>query len=391
MFPLRTVIAIIIKIYAILETLINHSESPGLMDKLVKLTSDLMKFKTTADRPDEIRKCADFIISFLRGRGMIIKTYIKNSKISIVALFQDTKKPDIFLNAHFDVVPASIHTFTPKISGNKLYGRGSEDCKSQVAVLMAVMAHFAEQKTKPNIGIMLTSDEEVHGHHGVEYLLAEQGYNCNFALVADGGDNFDIVTKHKGVLQIKVSATGKSAHSARSWEGGDNAIEKLIAAGVKIRKMFPKPSKAVWRTTANINKIQGGDALNKIPDYAEFYLDVRRTEKDTEEKILKKLKSITSIQVETIASADMLNTNPKNTYVKKLKTSAQKVLKRGVKLYHEHGATDARYFSERKIPAVVFKAMGYGAHSEAEYLLIPSLRPFYNVLIDFINTSARTI
>lgn len=359
------------------------------MDEFVKLTSDLVRFRTTQDNPEEIEKCAGFIINYLRGQGMIIKKYFKNGKISIVVLFNDNKKPDIFFNAHFDVVPASIHAFIPKIQGDFLYGRGSEDCKVQVAVLMVLMKHFSKQKQRPNIGIMLTSDEEVHGRDGVEYLLKEKGYGCNFAIVADGGDNFDIVTKHKGVLQVKISARGKSAHSARAWEGGDNAIEKLIRAHTVIIKLFPKLKSAAWLTTANITKISGGDTLNKIPDYAEFYLDIRRTEKDSERKILKLLGKVKGIQVEKIASADMLNTDPNNAYIKKLKASAQKLLKRSIKTYHEHGATDARYFFAQGIPAVLFKPLGSGAHSDNEHVVISSIRPFFNVLVDFVNKTAK--
>jgi len=359
------------------------------LNELVKLISDLVGFRTTSDNPEEVKKCADYILSYLRGRGIIIKKYIKNDKISIVALFLETKKPKIFLNAHFDVVPASSHSFAPKILGDRLYGRGSDDCKAQVAALMLLMKDFAKQKRKPDIGIMLTSDEEVHGRDGVDYLLSEEGYGCEFALVADGGKNFDIVTKHKGVLQVRVSAIGKSAHSAYAWEGGQNAIDKLITAYAEIRKMFPSLKKPAWKISANLTKISGGDVLNKIPDYAELYLDIRRTEKDSEAAILKRLGGVEGVQVEKIAAAEMLETDESNPYVKKLRASAEKILKRKIKTNREHGATDARYFSARGMPAVLFKPLGADAHSESEHVVISSLQPYYEILIDFVKEAAK--
>lgn len=361
------------------------------MEEIVKLVSELVRFRTVSDNAGEIRKCAEFIVKYLKQKGVVVNVHERNSRVSIVATFEKTKKPEIFFNAHFDVVPAPSHLFEPKVDGGKLYGRGSDDCKAQVAILMMLMRHFSLQEKKPSIGIMLTSDEEIGGKDGVNCLLSELGYSSRFALVADGGDNFDIVTKHKAFIQVRVSARGKSAHSSRPWDGGENAIEKLIAAYAQIKKLFPALKAPAWKTTASLNKIAGGDALNKVPDYAELYLDIRRTEKDTEMKIMQKLQKIRGVQVEKVASSDMLITNENNPYIRKLKASAGKILKRDVRIYHEHGATDARFFSASGIPAVVFKPIGFGAHSDNEHSVISSLKPYFDVLVDFVNSSVKKI
>ncbi len=361
------------------------------MDEIVKLASELMRFRTTSDNPAGIRECADFIARCLRQNGVIVKVHERNDKLSIVATFEETKSPDIFFNAHFDVVPASLHLFVPRTDCDRLYGRGSDDCKAQVAILIMLMRRFALQEKKPSIGVMLTSDEEVGGRDGVNYLLSELGYSSKFALVADGGDNFDIVTKHKAFIQVRVSARGKSAHSSRPWEGGDNAIEKLIAAYATIKKLFPELKAPAWKTTASLNKISGGDIINKVPDYAELFLDIRRTENDSEDKIMQKLEKISGVQVEKLSSSDMLMTDENNVCIRKLRASAEKMLKRKIRIYHEHGATDARYFSAAGIPAVVFKPLGSGAHSDSEHAIISSLKPYLDVLVDFVNSSSKKI
>lgn len=361
------------------------------MDEAVRLLSELVRFRTTADSPGEIRKCADFIVKNLKRRGVVVSVHERNGKVSVIATFGKTKSPDIFFNAHFDVVPASSHLFVPRVDGGRLYGRGSEDCKAQVAVLILLMRRFSAQKKKPSIGVMLTSDEEVGGHDGVEYLLSELGYSSRFALVADGGDDFDIVTRHKAILQVKISAIGKSAHSSRYWEGGENAIEKLIAAYARIKELFPKLKAPEWKTTASLNRISGGDAINKVPDYAELCLDIRRTERDSEGEIMRKLGSVSGVQVEKLASSDLLITSAENPYVRKLKSSAEKVLKRKIRTHYEHGATDARFFSSAGIPAALFKPLGFGAHSDNEHVIISSLKPYLDVLVDFVESSAKKL
>ncbi len=361
------------------------------MDEIAKLASELMRFRTTSDNPAEIRKCADFIERRLRQKGVIVKVHERNDKLSIVATFEETKSPDIFFNAHFDVVPASLHLFVPRIDGGRLYGRGGDDCKAQVAILIMLMRRFALQEKKPSIGVIITSDEEVGGRDGVNYLLSELGYSSKFALVADGGENFDIVTRHKAILQVRISARGKSAHSSRPWDGGENAIEKLMGAYSRIKKRFPELKAPAWKTTASLNKIAGGDVINKVPDYAELFLDIRRTERDSEEKIMNALNGIGGIEVEKVASSDMLITDDDNPYISKLKLSAGKILRRKIRTSYEHGATDARYFSAAGIPAVVFKPIGFGAHSDNEHVVISSLKPYLDVLADFACSAARKI
>src|SRR3989344_981863 len=84
-----------------------------LMEEIIRLTKELMRFKTTQDNPEDIKKCADFMVGYLSGKNILVKTFEKNLKISIVATLQETKTPDVFFNAHFDVVPGSSHAFEP--------------------------------------------------------------------------------------------------------------------------------------------------------------------------------------------------------------------------------------------------------------------------------------
>ena len=130
--------------------------------------------------------------------------------------------------------------------------------------------------------------------------------------------------------------------------------------------------------------------MNKVPDYAELFLDIRRTERDSEAGIMRKLKSVSGVQVEKTESSGMLMTDEKNPYVRKLKASAEKILGRNIRTHYEHGATDARYFSAMGIPAVLFKPLGFGAHSDNEHAIISSLKPYFEVLVDFAESAAAS-
>jgi succinyl-diaminopimelate desuccinylase len=53
-----------------------------------------------------------------------------------------------------------------------------------------------------------------------------------------------------------------------------------------------------------------------------------------------------------------------------------------------HGASDARFYTERGIDAVSFGVDGGGQHGDDEYALIPSIAAYYYALKDFLSSPA---
>ena len=60
------------------------------------------------------------------------------------------------------------------------------------------------------------------------------------------------------------------------------------------------------------------------------------------------------------------------------------VLGRTALLYREHFASDARFYSDLRIPAVCFGPVGAGLHSDEEWVSIDSLVELYHVLARFV-------
>ena len=357
-------------------------------EAVVSILKDLMAFKTTQDNPGEIRKCAGYIVRYLRDRGLAVKRFSNNGKVSIIAGFRESKKYQLILNAHFDVVPAPDRLYRPRIKNGRVYGRGSDDCKAQIAVLMHLMEILSRKESKPDVALMLTGDEEVGGHDGVRYLLEEEGYKCDFAIVADGGEDWEVITRHKGVLHLKLSASGRTAHASEYWNG-ENAAEKLVLAYPQVQKIFPKLKGSAWKTTANLSRISGGHTMNQVPDYAEMFLDVRLVDTDSEGEILKKLRKVKGIKAEKVFSSHGHLADSGCSYLSELRKSIEKVLKRKSRTGYANGATDARYFSKKGMNAVIFKPLGRHPHSDGEYTEISSIGPYISILQDFVERSIR--
>ena len=256
--------------------------------------------------------------------------------------------------------------------------------KGNVAVLMQL---FAEQELKfQSMALMLTFDEESGGFNGVNYLLNEVGYSCDCAIVPDGGNNFRLITNQKGFLFIKISAQGKSAHGSRPWTG-ENALEKLINVYSEIKKEFNFDSSSnYWQITFNLGHLEGGNAVNKVPDQATALLDFRFPQREDERKILnffdKLIKDYQGLSYEVILTgAPLVSIN--NVYFDKLIKAAKRL---GIKLKKDcdFPASDARFFSARNIPVLMFNPHCSPGHIDGEWVDLASLEKFYLLLVEFL-------
>jgi succinyl-diaminopimelate desuccinylase len=348
--------------------------------EVMELTKQLITFKSTKENPAELEKCLNFCVNYLKKYG-IVKKFEFKGKPSLVATYGKTS-PDIFLVGHLDVVEAPDKQFTAKIEGNKLLGRGAADMKGGDAIAMVLFKELAKQK--PSLGVMLTSDEEVSGENGAGKLV--KIYRCKFAIAPEpnstgSSKQLNITVKHKGVLWLKIKAKGKAAHGSQPWLG-DNAIDKLIIAYERIKEKFYEVKPNMWEPTINLGIISGGEAPNKIPDYAEAIVDVRWNEDFDKDKFLDEVKKL-GVDFEIVDYSPMLDNDENNKYIKLLQKCVERV---GVncELVKEFGATDMRFFSLKKIPAVSFGPYGEEYHGLGEYLDINSIEPTYSALKEFV-------
>lgn len=366
-----------------------------MQNEILELTKKLIGFKTITGNAKEAAACYDFINSYFApeiSTGKIIaKEYNSGSFRSLVISNADILKYDIILNGHIDVVGAEDKDFIPVIKEGRLYARGAADMKSQVAAMMFIFKEVVNNSNiDKKIALMLTSDEEIGGKAGVNYLLNDIGYRGKIVITPDGGENFELNIKEKGVFWIKVVAEGKPAHGSRPWLG-DNAVLKLLKFYQEIEKKFPPlgKGKALYKdgVSVNLGKIQGGKSVNAVPENAEIYLDFRYSEKFGKNKILaavKKLARKFGLKFEIIEDAESSEIDPKNYYLKMFKKIAEKEIGRKVKIIKSTGSSGTHFFSQKNIPAII-TAPDYGnIHGAGEWVEIGDLVKLYNIIRQFI-------
>ncbi|MBW2999388.1 M20/M25/M40 family metallo-hydrolase [Candidatus Woesearchaeota archaeon] len=352
-----------------------------IKEEIITLTKKLILFRTTEDRGEELFRCIQFIKNYFNGTNVIIKEFCYKNKPSLFVSFNKRKKQDLILNGHIDVVEGFYSQFVAETEGSKLYGRGSADMKTAVATMIVLMKNLARISKPPKVGLMIVSDEEIGGSNGTKQLL-KRGYRSDFGITGETS-KFNIETKHKGSLQVKIISYGSSSHSSRPWRGS-NAIEKLIRQYQRLLNEIPTAtSKQKWLASINPTNIIATGPYNVTPSKAEMVLDIRTTEEYTNRKILNILKKL-NIKYKKILDGNMMFTKNNNAYVRSLKKITEQILNKKVKYIKSCGGSDTRFFTLKEMPAVNFGPIGKNHHKHNEYVKLDSIEPYYRILEKFI-------
>ncbi|MBU3965191.1 M20/M25/M40 family metallo-hydrolase [Patescibacteria group bacterium] len=363
-------------------------------NEILKLAKKLIAFKTMTGDQKQTTACFKFIKNYfaaeIKSKKIIVKEYSKNGLLSMVLSNAITLDYDIILKGHIDVVAAEEKDFIPKIKNGTVCGRGAGDMKSQVAAMMVILKEFVSAGAEKIIALILTSDEETGGYSGAKYLVDEIGYKAKIVIDPDGGNNFALDIKEKGVFWFKITAFGKSSHGSRPWLG-ENAILKLMAFYQELEKIFPplKKIKSLYQEgiTVNLGKISGGKSINAVPDSAEMYLDIRYSEKSDKQRIINEMKMLTEkfeLNFKITDDAEIFETDPNNSYIQSFKSVAKKIIARKVKIIKSTGAGDNRFFSTKGMPVIILGPNFGGEHGPNEWVEIKSLERFYQILKEFI-------
>ena len=353
-----------------------------ILNEIVSLTRDLIRFKTLGHDHAQLDACTRFIESYLQDAG-VVYTRHDVRKVPSVVVVPDTVSFPVLLMSHIDVVPAPDALFEPRMEEARLYGRGSVDDKYAVALSLVLLKHrlAAVRKTGGgqgdlNFGILITGDEESGGYNGAAKLLKD--IHPDFSIALDGGSPNEIITREKGILRIELESHGKTCHASRPWMGS-NAIENLFKDYAVIAAYFQKKDEANWHRTLNPAVVEGGQAVNQVPDYCRMVFDIRYTEKDDVDALVSDMKSRVRGTL-TVQAKEPVFATKSSPYLETLLA-----LDDAVATGFEHGASDARHLMTYGLTGVVWGAQGnLSHHSSDEHVEIDSIQLLYQRLDRFL-------
>jgi succinyl-diaminopimelate desuccinylase len=361
--------------------------------------------------PGDLAKHGEVSAALLEKLGFTVERHSvperlvkQNGMVSVTNVvvrerFGTGEGPVIALNAHGDVVPPgegwTHDPYGAEEAGGAIYGRGAAVSKSDFATYAFAILALKDDPAGLNgtVELHLTYDEEASGLVGPKWLLDERITKPDFTMSA--GFSYAVVTSHNGVLHLEVTVKGRQAHAALPESGADalEAATAVLAALYRERhRLTRRKSKisGIGTPKLTVGLISGGINTNVVPDRIVMRLDRRlipeENATEAERRLIALIKAAVpkrrgiSVECRRILLAEPLKPAPGlERLVEPLLRNARRELKtripvKGVPLF-----TDARHYSARGIPTVLYGAgprtlLEANVHGADEHIKLSDLK-----------------
>jgi tripeptide aminopeptidase len=225
------------------------------------------------------RACADWVTGELRTIGLEVEEddagrAAGSDAGNLLARLPGTGADSILLCAHLDTVPLTAPVEPVLVDGgweNSRDGILGADNKAAVAVMLELVRSLAARPMAPEVGIelVLTVCEEVALAGAREFDVGR--LRSRFGYVFDHASPVgEIVIASPSHYRIVADFHGRAAHAGLRPENGRSAIlaaSRGIAA-MELGRLDPE-------TTANVGRIDGGTALNVVPERCRLEAETR--------------------------------------------------------------------------------------------------------------------
>lgn len=254
----------------------------------VEMIRRLISYDTTSRNSN--LELIDWIRTYLSGFG--IESHLtfddEKRKANLYATLGPQDVGGVMLSGHTDVVPVdgqdwSTDPFEAIEADGKIFGRGTCDMKSFVAVALAHVPDFVSRGLKAPVHLAFSYDEEV-GCIGVRRLIdLVQGMKVKPEMCVVGEPtDMKVVIAHKGKRSFTCEVRGMAAHSSIAPEAV-NAVEYAaeIVSFIRRRALalqnggpfeegFEPP-----HSTVHTGVMRGGTQLNIVPEHCMFQFEIR--------------------------------------------------------------------------------------------------------------------
>lgn len=237
----------------------------------------------------------------------VTSTLVPNAdgtKSSLLATIGPAVEGGVVLSGHTDVVPVdsqpwSSDPFVLTQKNGRLYGRGTCDMKSFIAVALAKAPQLLQKNLRRPVHLAFSYDEEI-GCLGapdlIERLLTDLPRPQ--AVIVGEPTSMQPVVAHKGITVLRTTVTGHEAHSSQTPRGVSAVMTaaRLIAfiddmaqesrSQTADHSGFQPPF-----TTLHVGTVQGGTAVNIISRHCEFLWDIRHLPDDNWQAYLQRFQA----------------------------------------------------------------------------------------------------
>lgn len=255
-----------------------------------------------------LRRCTEAVVREFRGLGgdeqwidlpphVVVDDRGVMTERPLGRAVRIVKRPDarrrVLLAIHVDTVygpddPFQIVTLAE--DQNTLRGPGVVDAKGGLAVMLAALEALERSTVAERVGwtVLINPDEEL-GSPGSSHLFDALAKTHDLGLLFEPAmPDGSLVAARKGSGNFTAVMRGRAAHAGRDFHLGRNAIVALAEFIGRLNQL----NGAGGGVTVNVGRIEGGGAVNVVPDLATCRFNVRVTTADEQRGVEGELRAI---------------------------------------------------------------------------------------------------
>ena len=264
--------------------MVRRSELADLIGELVARESE--------NPPGNERACAEFVADWFEERGvesrLVPEPY--EDRPQVLARVGDGD-PTLALNGHVDVVPAgdrskwSHDPYGAEVEEGSLYGRGSADMKTGVALAMLTAVELKDAIEAGELDgslVVHAAIGEETAEPGTKTLL-EEGPDVTHGVVLEP-TGLRTATSEKGLAWYEITVVGDPSHASRPDQGANaiaHARPVLDALDAYDQRVRERTDPLVGRAYATVTQLDAGTKENVVPERATITVDRRFLPEET--------------------------------------------------------------------------------------------------------------
>ena len=374
-------------------------------EKAVEVLSRLIEIKALSpenggygewDKAEYIQSLLDFADSIERvdaedGRA-------KNGvRPNIVARVDGRKRRTLWVVSHMDVVPEGdvslwdSDPFTPRVEGDRIYGRGAEDNGQAIVSTILAGMFLAEHTPDLSFGMVFVADEETGSRYGIRYLLEQDVFRKgDLFLVPDTGspDGSLIEVAEKNILWLKLEIHGKQGHASRPdvfFNASRRAMKIILELDKKLHEKFNRKNELFeppYSTFEPTKREKNVDNPNTIPGLDVSYLDCRVLPEYSNDEVIefvneflreRELEDGYPCRVQIVQNESSPSTPEDSEVVVRLKNAIRMLRNIEARPVGIGGNTCASFFRRAGFETAVWSTLDGKAHEPNEYAKISNI------------------
>lgn len=322
----------------------------------------------------------NFVASTLKNmKGAVVELQnVKGIGNNVVAkVTHDNSFPTILINGHLDTVEVckgwTKEPFSPVVDGDRLYGLGSADMKSGVAIGMHL---FRELAKLGHVNVIFAGSVDEEGNSAGGFALLDRGIKADLCIIPEpsGGK---IMMGCRGRVVFEVDVRGASAHGSRPGDGV-NAISEASKLVGKLDSMSLIEHEKLGKGSFCTLEFTGGTRTLSVPDSCWLKIDRHYVTGETRESMMEQVRNAAR-DLNSKASFDISYWKERPTpflepYITENKGLAHQFTK-SVGGEFSYGKSVGDYNAFAKImPTIVYGPWGEHWHAPDEWVSISSIK-----------------